>query len=119
MVDYRDYVENIFRKAEDFAERELVEVTIKKVQEGKFDKLGLTFDDGTLLSFNAGNGKRLASAYGYDTDEWLDKAVELSVGTVLFKNEPTPSVILKPITARPPKPAKPDPNPIDDDIPFE
>ena len=118
MVDYRDYVENIFRKAEDFADGEIVEATIKKVQQGKFDKLVLTFHDGTLLSFNAGNGKRLAAAYGFNTDEWLEKAVELSVGTVLFKNEPMASVILKPITARPPKPTKPDPDLIDDDIPF-
>jgi hypothetical protein len=118
-MDVSDYFTG-FLKVEDFADGETMQATITKVEEGKFDKLVLTLDNGSLFSLNVTNGRATGKAYGYNSDDWIGKRIELSVGEALFKGEKQPSIVLKPLTASLPVserrvPAEPD---ISDDIPF-
>ncbi len=73
---------------------------------------------------NATNSKALCQAYGTESDDWIDKELELHVGEVEFKGQPQESVLIKPIS--PPIAKKPPPKPkkdaggdvMDDEIPF-
>jgi hypothetical protein len=123
-MDVSSYFTGSFLKVEDFADGETMQATITKVEEGKYEKLVLTLDNGSLLSLNATNGRALAKAFGYESNNWIRKSIELTVGEVLFKGELQPSVMLKPISPPPSGsdrrlPVKPEPDsPADDDAPF-
>src|SRR5215831_4601389 len=72
--------------------------TITDVEEGKFDKPVATFEDGSKLSLNKTNVRTLIRAFGDDSNDWIDRPVELYAGTVSDKNgEPMPSVLVRPI----------------------
>jgi hypothetical protein len=120
-MNVREYVGGAFLRPDDIGETP-VTLTIVDVAPGKFDKLDLTFADGSKLSLNATNGKTLARAWGYESSAWLDKQVEARVGQVTFQGEPQKSILLKPVSPAMSarelalvKPAEPDPV---DDIPF-
>ena len=125
-MDAREFIGGTFLKPEDIGPTPIV-LTITNVAEGKYDKLDLTLDDESKLSLNATNGKTIARAWGYETSAWIRKQVELRVGTTTYKGEPQDTILLRPISPATPakvrslaRPSKPptDPNPIDDDIPF-
>jgi hypothetical protein len=110
-----------FLKVDDFAEGESAEETIAKVEEGKYG-LVLTLDSGSQFSLNATNWRTLSKAYGYESDNWIGKRIELIRGEVPYKGEPVPSLILKTTSpslseAERKLSVKPAPE-IDDDIPF-
>jgi hypothetical protein len=101
-------------------------VAIEEVTEGKFGRPDLTFDDGTKLSVNSTNNRTLVRAYGGESDDWLNKEIELSLGQLEYEGQMQDAVIVKPIS--PPienKPTAPKPksetgkrNDLDDEIPF-
>jgi hypothetical protein len=88
---------------------------IVAVQDGNFDCLDLKFESGDSLSLNQTNLKTLVLAYGKDTDNWIDKDLELYGGETQFNGEVKQSVLIKPISPSKSLDVKPSP---DDDIPF-
>ena len=120
-MDVREYIGGTFLKPEDIGATPVV-LTIVGVAMGKFDKLDLTFADGSKMGLNATNGKTLARAWGYESEAWIDKQVEASVGSVMFKGEPQETILSRAISPAMTaselalvKPSEPD---ISDDIPF-
>jgi hypothetical protein len=125
-MDVREWIGGTFRKPEDIGASPIV-LTIVSVAKGNYDKLDLTFNDGTKLSLNNTNGRAIARAWGYESDDWIDKQVELSVGLTTYKGEQQESILVKPISPPIPlsgrkglKPVKPTrkSDPLDDDTPF-
>jgi hypothetical protein len=103
-------------------------VAIIDVTEGKYGRPDLEFDDGTKLSVNATNNRTLVAAYGANSDDWLNKEIELSLGELEYDGKMNEAIIVKPIS--PPIEKKPVPKPkggsgtggkhgdMDDSIPF-
>jgi hypothetical protein len=119
-VDTSSYF-TTFLKVDDFAEGESTEGTITKVEEGKYG-LVLTLDSGSQFSLNATNWRTLSRAYGFESDNWVGKSIELTRGEMTYKGEQVASLILKPTSSPLSEserklPVKPEPD-IDDDIPF-
>jgi hypothetical protein len=118
-MDISKYIGGLFLKVVDIKTNGPVRVKIVDVSEGRYDKPDLTFDDGTRLSCNATNGRTLARAYGFDSDDWIDKEVELVVGEIQYQGKPQEAILINPISPpienkAPPKRGD-DPN---DSIPF-
>jgi hypothetical protein len=137
-MDVRRFIGGSYRKPADLGD-ETVELTIVDVEEGSWNKLDLTFDDGSKLSVNSTNGQMLARHYGINSEQWIDKVVALKAGTVPFDGKDTPTILLKPVSpALPPEVLKaraaeiraveklareqtkktPPDDPIGDDLPF-
>jgi hypothetical protein len=70
----------------------IVDVTI-----GDFGKPVLDLNTGEKLSTNATNVKTLIRAYGEDSQDWVQREVELYAGTTNYKGEITNSVLIRPI----------------------
>jgi hypothetical protein len=124
-MDVSKYLGNAFLTVGAVKVNEPIRVVIENVTEGKFDKLDLTFDDGTRLSLNVTNTRTLARAYGTDSADWIGKEIELSVGQIPYEGELQDSILVKPIS--PPIEKRPPPKPkgesdkrgdLDDEIPF-
>ena len=110
-MDTREFIGGTFLKPEDIGPTP-IKLTITSVARGKFDKLDLTFDDQSRMGLNNTNGRAIARAWGFESNDWLDKRVELSVGFVTYKGEQQETIVLRPVS-----PATPETGPIDD-IPF-
>jgi|SRR5262249_6693852 len=121
-MDMSKYVGGLFLKVEDIKANGPVRVRIADVREGKFEKPDLTFDDGTRLSVNATNGRALARAYGFESDDWVDKEVELVVGELEYQGKAQEAILIKPITPPLEKKTPPKHNnsgdDMSDEIPF-
>jgi hypothetical protein len=116
-MDTRKYMGNHFLKVDDLKASGPIRVRITDVSEGRFDKLDLSFHDGTRLSLNATNGRILARAYGMESDDWLGMELELKVGQIQYQGERQESILINPIS--PPLEHKAPPEPeFDDDINF-
>ena len=125
-MNVRKWIGGEFLKPEDIGATPIV-LTIVDVAEGKWEKPDLTFDNGSKLSLNKTNALTIARAWGDESDDWIDKQVELSAGLTTYNGEQQKSILLKPIRPATPanalKPVKlPKPpqksDPLDDDIPF-
>ena len=110
-MDMREYVGPSYIKYPDVAEAPRKE-RIVAIQEGSFG-LELVFASGDLLSLNKTNARTLARAYGWESDNWIGKTVELYAGETTFEKQTQQSVLIKPIS-----PSKPAGTPPNDDIPF-
>lgn len=110
-MDMRDYVGPSYIKYPDVVDAPRQE-RIVAIQEGSFG-LELVFGSGDLLSLNKTNARTLARAYGWESDNWIGKTVELYAGETTFEKQTQQSVLIKPISL--PKPLDTPPN---DDIPF-
>jgi hypothetical protein len=108
-MDVSKYLGNAFLTVGAVKVNEPIRVVIENVTEGKFDKLDLTFDDGTRLSLNVTNTRTLARAYGTDSADWIGKEIELSVGQIPYEGELQDSILVKPIS--PPIEKRPPPKP--------
>src|SRR5262249_57941157 len=84
-MDMSKYVGGLFLKVDDIKASGPIRMRIVDVSEGRFDKPDLTFDDGSKLGCNATNGRVLAKAWGFDSDDWIDKEVELAVGETEYQ----------------------------------
>jgi hypothetical protein len=72
---------------------------IDRVEEGKFGKLNLIFEDSTAASLNATNSRALVKAFGADTDGWLGHVVEMAGGEIEYQGKMQPAILIKPISA--------------------
>jgi hypothetical protein len=116
-MDMAKYFGCVFLKVEDIRVSGPIRVRITDVSEGRFGKPNLTFHDKTQLSLNATNARVLARAYGIDSDDWLNKEVELEVGEIQYQGKPQDIILLKPIS--PPIESKASPKQdLDDEVPF-
>ena len=104
-----EWIGGTFLKPEDIGTTPIV-LTIVDVAEGKWQKPDLTFNNGSKLSLNKTNARTIARAWGYESDDWIDTQVELSVGLTTYNGEQQESILLKPITPATPanvlKPAR-------------
>jgi hypothetical protein len=90
---------------------------IISVSEGQYGKPNVAFDDGSQLSLNATNCRTLARAYGFESGDWIDKEVELTLGEIQYQGKPQEAILVNPIS--PPIENKASPKPdFDDEIPF-
>jgi hypothetical protein len=119
-MDMRSYMGTTFIKPKDVPtprQDQIVDISI-----GNYDKPVATLKGGGKLSLNATNCSVLGRAYGPDSDDWVDKTIELYVGQVEFKGEMQDSVLVRPIS--PPVPQEQGRQPQDgrddlaDEIPF-
>jgi hypothetical protein len=100
--------------------------TIAEVDHGSFDKAVVTFSNGMKFSLNKTNVGTLIAVWGDESDDYVGEKLELYAGTIRYKNEDQPAVLVRPLVraagekkTKPPKPTKGDPIPdIDDQIPF-
>lgn len=125
-MDVSEWIGGTFLKPEDIGATSIA-LTIVDIAEGKWKKLDLTFNDGSKLSLNKTNLRAIARAWGCESDSWIDKEVELSVGLTTYNGEQQESILLKPISPpiplserkalKPVKPARKS-DPLDDDIEF-
>jgi hypothetical protein len=97
-MDMTKYIGSVFLKVDDIKESGPTRVTIDDVSEGRWGKPDLTFNDGTMLSLNATNGRVLARAYGTESDDWTGKEIELKVGEIEYQGKPQEAILVKPIS---------------------
>ena len=117
-MQMRKYASSRFIKLEDLNDGPL-QKTIKDVEEGKFDKPILIFDDGTRLSLNGTNVSTLIRAFGTDdSDVWIGQPIELYAGTVPFNGSHKPAVLVRALAAPTAAAQKKPQPPFDDTIPY-
>ena len=81
MVDVRKYAAGAYLKPADVEGAVTKRIINVEETEGKFGpKLDAWFEDGSRLSLSGKNVGELMRTYGTDSDLWLDKNVELTVG---------------------------------------
>jgi len=117
-MDVSKYVGSVFLKVEDIKASGPQQVTIVDVRQGQYGKPDLMFDDGTRLGCNVTNGRALAKAYGFDSDDWVDKEVELVVGEIEYQGKPQESILVKPISPPVENKAPPKRDEPNDEVPF-
>ena len=116
-MDVRKYMGNVFLKVDHVKATGPIRVTIIGVSEGQYGKPDLAFHDGSQLSLNATNCRTLARAYGFESDDWIDKEVELTVGEIQYQGQLQEAILIKPISPPIEKKAPP-PSEFDDAMPF-
>jgi hypothetical protein len=119
-MDVSKFFGATFLKVDDVEASGPTVVKLADVKEGQFGKPNLTFENGAMLSVNATNGRTLMRAYGAESNDWIGKEIELSIGETQYQGEKRVSILVKPISPpvqnkRPPKPLEQD---LNDPIPF-
>jgi len=111
------YLGSVFLKVGGIRASGPIRVRITDVSEGQFGKPDLTFHDRTQLSLNTTNNRVLARAYGMDSNDRIDKQVELVIGEIKYDGKMNEAILVKPIS--PPIENKAPPkSEFDDEIPF-
>ena len=111
------YLGSVFLKVGGIRASGPIRVRITDVSEGQFGKPDLTFHDRTQLSLNVTNVRVLARAYGMDSNDRIDKQVELVIGEIKYDGKMNEAILVKPIS--PPIENKAPPkSEFDDEIPF-
>ena len=122
MVDRSKYAGAMFIRFNDLADGTQQKVIVN-VEDGQYDRLVVTFDDGTCLSLNKTNVRTLIRAYGKDDQNWIGQRVELSQDTVNTKDGARDIVLLTPLGTPAMdklkiKPQRPRSDDLDDEVPF-
>jgi hypothetical protein len=119
IMDMREFVGTMFLKLKHLKNGPC-QKTIIDVQSGSYDKPNLIFDDHTCLSLNATNTRVLIDEYGPSSDDWMQKVIELSAGTIPFGNEDKEAILVKPISPSVPKDKrkKPKSSSLNDEIQY-
>jgi hypothetical protein len=112
----RKYVGGFFLKPDDLKQGP-IHVTIAALSMGKYERPDLEFDDGSRLSLNATNARVLARAYGYESDDYIGKRIELTLGEVEYQGWMQESILIRPISPPVENKALPKSD-TDDHIPF-
>jgi hypothetical protein len=114
-MDMSKYASRKFIKPEDLASGPQRK-TIASIEEGKFDKPAVTFEDGTKMSLNGTNVSTLIELFGStEHRDWIGEQIELYAGSLRYAGEDNPAVLVRSIA--PPAAAKTQPG-MDDKIPF-
>jgi hypothetical protein len=124
-MDMTRYAGDLYLKVEDIRESGPKQVKIEGVEDGQFDKPVAAFNDGTSLSLNHTNVRTLMRSYGPESNDWIGRNIELYIGPTTYQGRVQDSILVKPISPpillserKPLKPPKPNPEPLDDNIPF-
>jgi hypothetical protein len=96
-MDMSKYNGEQFLKPDDVRDGPLV-MQIAAVKLGKFDRPEIVFESGAILTINVGNNNILTRAYGPDSNDWLGKEIELTLGQVKYKGELQDSVVVRPVS---------------------
>jgi hypothetical protein len=97
-MDVSKFFGAVFLKVDDVKASGPIVVKIVGIAEGQYEKPNLTFANGTMLSVNATNGRTLMRAYGSESNDWIGKEIELSIGKTQFQGEAQDSIMMKPIS---------------------
>jgi hypothetical protein len=123
-MDMREYVQGDFIKVEHIRNGPRRE-RIVGVEKGQFDRPVITLETGDMLTLNVTNTKILIHAYGEQSEEWINKEIELTLGKVPYKGDMVDSVIVMPLNPTRdanmpvlPKPKVSAAEEMDDEIPF-
>jgi hypothetical protein len=101
-MDMSKYAGGNFLKVADLKEQGPFKAKIIDIEIGeKFGKPNMTLSEGSILSLNATNVGTLIRAYGSDSDDWLNKEIELYVGETDYKGELVPTILIRPVSASP------------------
>lgn len=103
-MDMRKYMGNVFLKVDRVKASGPIRLRITGISLGQYDKPDLAFDDGSQLSLNNTNCRTLVLAFGKESEDWLDKEIELEVGEIQYRGEPQEVILVKPISPPLPKP---------------
>jgi hypothetical protein len=99
MVDMSKYMGSQFLKVAGVKESGPFQAKIVDIEiNEKFDKPEVKLDDGSVLSLNATNVGRLVRAYGANSNDWIGKAIELSVGEVEYQDKPVETILVKAVS---------------------
>jgi hypothetical protein len=100
-MDTRKYG-SIFIKPDDVRDGPRQERIIAVLENTKYDCLQLELESGDQFSLNMGNTRALQKAYGFESNNWLDAVIELSLGH--YKDWGTDTeketVVLRPVSPR-------------------
>ena len=123
-MDVTKYMGAAFLKLGDVKVNGPLKLTITDVKEGKYDRPDVSTTAPDWAS-NVTGTRNLVRAWGVDTDTWIGKEVELSVGETDKMEEMIVVTPISPAIPRedrspPPKPSKRknDRGDMEDDIPF-
>jgi len=97
-MDVSKYLGAAFLKLDDVKVNGPMRLVITDIEDGKYDRANLSFDDGTRLSCNTTGMRALARAYGTESDTWIGKEVELSVGKTEIDGEMQEMILVTPIS---------------------
>jgi hypothetical protein len=101
-VDMSKYAGGTFLKVADLKDQGPFKAKIIDIEIGeKFGKPNMTLSEGSILSLNATNVGTLIRAYGSDSDDWLNKEIELYVGECEYKDKMVDTILIKPISPSP------------------
>jgi hypothetical protein len=117
-MDMRKFSSGRFYRLEDVRDGPVTEA-IAAVKMGKYDKPDLVFESGSMLSLNATNNAALVRAYGPNSDDWIEKEIELFQGEIEYQGKAQDAVLVRHVSP-PLKPAnrtKPKVPDFDDEIP--
>ena len=85
-MDMRKYSGVTFIKVPDVRNGPL-EMQIAVVKEGKYGKPDLVFESGEMLGLNTSNNRILIRAYGPNSNDWIGKKIELTLGQLPFEGK--------------------------------
>jgi hypothetical protein len=95
-MDMAEHVKR-FLKASDFSEGPSL-YTIRRAELGKYGRPNLILSTGEIVGLSATNNIALQKAWGSNSDNWIDKEIELSAGEATFQGRVTPTIVIKPIS---------------------
>ena len=96
-MDMSKYLGAAFLKVGDVKDGP-IRATITDVEEGKYGKPDVSFDDGTRLSLNVTNTRSLAHAYGTNDADWIGQKIELYLGEIDYQGKPQEVILVRPIS---------------------
>ena len=96
-MDMRQFSGEHFIKVIDLADGPIPE-RIAGARMGKYEKPDLLFESGDVLSLNQTNNDILRRAYGDDSDDWIEKDVELYQGQIKYQGNMQDAVMVRPIS---------------------
>jgi hypothetical protein len=96
-MDMSEYAGSRFLKVQD-VKGGPIHGKIVRVDLGKYNKPNIHLDDGSILSGNATNVRALCRAFGNDSEGWVDREIELVLGTIEYQGEMQEAIVVNPIS---------------------
>jgi hypothetical protein len=121
-MDMSKYAGSSFIKVDDLVGGPVQKV-IASIEEGRYEKPVVTFEDGSKLSLNGTNVGTLIRAFGKNAEDWIGQRIEIYAGTLRYNGNDNPAVLVRaldvlPTAARTPPKPQPPRDDLDDAIPF-
>jgi hypothetical protein len=99
MIDVSKFASSAYLKVAHLKEHDgPIKATIVAVAVNtKFKKLHIDLSDGTVLSCNPSNVTRLIRAWGAESETWVGREIESSIGEVDYQGQPTETIVATPV----------------------